>query len=287
MQPPSEVWDRSHRSREEICIPGRSRSKFRIVAPERDSTRVNERIRAAEIMVIGADSEQLGVMTPGDAIVLAEAEGLDLVEVAATSRPPVCRIMDYGKYKYEQKKKAGKPAHSATLKEIKLRPGTDQHDLDFKLNNVRRFLMDGDKVKVTVMFRGREMVHTARGRAQLVEVTKQLGAIAKTENPPRMEGRFMSMILIGDREVIADFKRKEESEKAISDEAAGGTDESPVIDAGPELADATETEPTEPTETDATEIEATETEAAELKPAEEAATQTIDEGQGAEEEAVS
>ena len=238
-------------------------------------------------MVIGADSEQLGVMTPGDAIVLAEAEGLDLVEVAATSRPPVCRIMDYGKYKYEQKKKAGKPAHSATLKEIKLRPGTDQHDLDFKLNNVRRFLMDGDKVKVTVMFRGREMVHTARGRAQLVEVTKQLGAIAKTENPPRMEGRFMSMILIGDREVIADFKRKEESEKAISDEAAGGTDESPVIDAGPELADATETEPTEPTETDATEIEATETEAAELKPAEEAATQTIDEGQGAEEEAVS
>ena len=248
---------------------------------------MNERIRAAEIMVIGADSEQLGVMTPGDAIVLAEAEGLDLVEVAATSRPPVCRIMDYGKYKYEQKKKAGKPAHSATLKEIKLRPGTDQHDLNFKLNNVRRFLMDGDKVKVTVMFRGREMVHTARGRAQLVEVTKQLGAIAKTENPPRMEGRFMSMILIGDREVIADFKRKEESEKAISDEAAGGTDESPVIDAGPELADATETEPTEPTETDATEIEATETEAAELKPVEEAATQTIDEGQGAEEEAVS
>jgi translation initiation factor IF-3 len=274
MQPPSEVWDRSHRSREEICIPGRSRSKFRIVAPERDSTRVNERIRAAEIMVIGADSEQLGVMTPGDAIVLAEAEGLDLVEVAATSRPPVCRIMDYGKYKYEQKKKAGKPAHSATLKEIKLRPGTDQHDLDFKLNNVRRFLMDGDKVKVTVMFRGREMVHTARGRAQLVEVTKQLGAIAKTENPPRMEGRFMSMILIGDREVIADFKRKEESEKAISDEAAGGTEESPVIDAGPELADATETEPTE-------------TAAAEIKPIEEAATQIVDEGQGAEEEAVS
>ncbi|HIL81421.1 MAG TPA: translation initiation factor IF-3 [Myxococcales bacterium] len=165
-------------------------------------------------MVIGIDSEQLGVMTPADALVLAEAAGLDLVEVAATSRPPVCRIMDYGKYKYEQKKKAGKPAHSATLKEIKLRPGTDQHDLNFKLNNVRRFLMDGDKVKVTVMFRGREMVHTARGRAQLVEVTKQLGPIAKTENPPRMEGRFMSMILIGDREVIADLKRKEEAEKA-------------------------------------------------------------------------
>ena len=280
MLPPSGVWDRSDRSLEEICIPGRSRSKFRIVAPERDSTRVNERIRAAEIMVIGADSEQLGVMTPGDAIVLAEAEGLDLVEVAATSRPPVCRIMDYGKYTYEQKKKAGKPAHSATLKEIKLRPGTDQHDLDFKLNNVRRFLMDGDKVKVTVMFRGREMVHTARGRAQLVEVTKQLGPIAKTENPPRMEGRFMSMILIGDREVIADVKRKEESEKAVSDQAAAGTDESQAIEASPELADATETEPTEteptetePTETEPTETEPTETEATETEPTEEAATQ--------------
>lgn len=175
-------------------------------------------------MVIGADGEQLGVMTPPAAIVLAEAEGLDLVEVAANSRPPVCRIMDYGKYKYEQKKKAGKPAHSATLKEIKLRPGTDQHDLNFKLNNVRKFLMEGDKVKVTVMFRGREMVHTARGRTQLTEVTKQLGAIAKMENSPRMEGRFMSMILVGDREVIADLKRKEEAERA----AAPASDESPV-----------------------------------------------------------
>jgi len=219
-QRPSGAWDRSHRSLEESRIPGRSRSKFRIVAPERDATRVNERIRAAEIMVIGADGEQLGVMVPAEALVLAEEEGLDLVEVAATSRPPVCRIMDYGKYKYEQKKKAGKPAHSATLKEIKLRPGTDQHDLNFKLNNVRKFLMEGDKVKVTVMFRGREMVHTARGRAQLVEVTKQLGSIAKMENPPRMEGRFMSMILVGDREVVADLKRKEDAEKAVATEAS-------------------------------------------------------------------
>ena len=194
---------------------------------------MNERIRAAEIMVIGMDSEQLGVMTPADAIVLAEAAGLDLVEVAATSRPPVCRIMDYGKYKYEQKKKAGKPAHSATLKEIKMRPGTDQHDLNFKLNNVRRFLMDGDKVKVTVMFRGREMVHTARGRAQLVEVTKQLGPIAKTENPPRMEGRFMSMILVGDREVVADLKRKEEAEKAeaLKDSAVAGAEAEAKVEA--------------------------------------------------------
>lgn len=194
-------------------------------------------------MVIGADGEQLGVMAPADALALAEEEGFDLVEVAASSRPPVCRIMDYGKYKYEQKKKAGKPAHSATLKEIKLRPGTDQHDLNFKLNNVRRFLMDGDKVKVTVMFRGREMVHTARGRVQLAEVTKQLGSIAKTENPPRMEGRFMSMILVGDREVIADLKRQEEAKKlAETDGAEGATGDVSEVSPQPDMEQAGEGE---------------------------------------------
>ncbi|MBW2384756.1 MAG: translation initiation factor IF-3 [Deltaproteobacteria bacterium] len=192
-----------------------------MVQPERDTTRVNERIRVREVRVIGANSEQLGVMTPEEALVMAREEGLDLVEVAATSRPPVCRIMDYGRYKYEQKKKSSKgaKAHSATLKEVKLRPGTDQHDLNFKVNNVRRFLMDGDKVKVTVMFRGREMVHKSRGRRQLEEVTKQLGSIAKMENPPRMEGRFMSMILIGDREVIAEVRRKEKREAEGAEQA--------------------------------------------------------------------
>ncbi len=184
------------------------RSKFRIVAPERDATRVNERIRVREVRVIGADGEQLGVMSPEEALAIAREGGLDLVEVAANSRPPVCRIMDYGKYKYEQKKKnASKKSHSATLKEVKLRPGTDQHDLNFKLNNARKFLMEGDKVKVTVMFRGREMVHTYRGREQLNEVVKQLGPIAKVESLPRMEGRFMSMILVADREAVAEAKR--------------------------------------------------------------------------------
>jgi len=175
-----------------------------------------------EVRVIGADSEQLGVMTPEEALRLAREEGLDLVEVAANSRPPVCRIMDYGKYKYEQKKKhAGKnkQAHAATLKEVKLRPGTDQHDLNFKLNNVRRFLLEGDKVKVTVMFRGREMVHTERGRDQLNEVIKQLAGIAKMENAPRMEGRFMSMILVGDREAVAELRRQEEKAAAAAAKA--------------------------------------------------------------------
>ncbi|MEZ4330483.1 MAG: translation initiation factor IF-3 [Myxococcota bacterium] len=199
------------------------------MAPERDTVRVNERIRVREVRVIGADGEQLGVMPPEEALAIAREGGLDLVEVAANSRPPVCRIMDYGKYKYEQKKKsASKKSHAATLKEVKLRPGTDQHDLNFKLNNARKFLMEGDKVKITVMFRGREMVHTYRGRDQLDEVLKQLGSIAKVESTPRMEGRFMSMIVIPDRDAIAEYRRQqgitaaaegEEREADHSDEA--------------------------------------------------------------------
>ena len=173
---------------------------------------MNERIRVREVRVIGADGEQLGVMPPEAALDIAREDGLDLVEVAANSRPPVCRIMDYGKFKYEQKKKgANKKTQSASLKEVKLRPGTDQHDLNFKLGNARKFLMAGDKVKVTVMFRGREMVHTYRGREQLNTVIEQLGPIAKVESTPRMEGRFMSMILVADREAVAEAKRAEEA----------------------------------------------------------------------------
>jgi translation initiation factor IF-3 len=217
------------------------------VAPEKDTIRVNERIRVREIRVIGADAEQLGVMSPEDALVLAQEAGLDLVEVAADSRPPVCRIMDYGKYKYEQKKKrSSKQSHSATLKEVKLRPGTDLHDLNFKMNNVRRFLIDGDKVKVTVMFRGREMVHTSRGRAQLQEMVKQLGSIAKMENPPRMEGRFMSMILVGDREAIAEAKRKEEDAKKAAAEVA--TDETAEVPSAEAVQPTKPVQPTQPTQ---------------------------------------
>jgi len=199
------------------------------VAPERDTVRVNENIRVREVRVIGADGEQLGVMTPEVAIEQAKESGLDLVEVAANSRPPVCRIMDYGRYKYEQKKKKtgkNRQAHTASLKEVKLRPGTDMHDLNFKLNNARRFLMDGDKVKVTVMFRGREMVHRGRGRDQLDKVASLLKPLAKMENPPRMEGRFMSMILIADREAVAEAKRAEEAQaQALVDAEKGESEE--------------------------------------------------------------
>ena len=188
---------------------------------------MNERIRVREVRVIGADSEQLGVMTPEEALVKAREVGLDLVEVAANSKPPVCRIMDYGRYKYEQKKKRtgqNKKAHAAALKEVKLRPGTDVHDLGFKLENARKFLLEGDKVKVTVMFRGREMVHTNRGRQQLQEVLKQLTPLAKLENPPRMEGRFMSMILVGDREAIAEARREAEAAEGAPEETVAGAE---------------------------------------------------------------
>ena len=174
-------------------------------------TRINERIREPQVRVIGSDGEQLGVMTAEDALARAVDVGLDLVEVAPGSAPPVCRIMDYGRYKYEQKKKAGKgKGHAASLKEIKLRPRTDDHDLATKLKKVRRFLMEGDKVKVTVMYRGREMVHRQLGRKQLDRVTEMLGLLATVENPPRMEGRFLSMILVPNREGVAEARKQEE-----------------------------------------------------------------------------
>jgi len=186
--------------------------------------------------VIGMNGEQLGIMTPEAAMNQAAEDGLDLVEVAPNSKPPVCRIMDYGRYKYEQKKKSGKSkGHAATLKEVKLRPGTDLHDLEFKLRNVKRFLMEGDKVKITVMFRGREMVHTYRGRQQLNQVVEHLKPIAKLENPPRMEGRFMSMILVADREAVADAKKAAEE----AAKAEGGDDASSAEAAGAEAPEAT------------------------------------------------
>ncbi len=167
----------------------------------------------------------MGVMPPEQGIELAREVGLDLVEVAPNASPPVCRIMDYGRYKYEQKKKAGKSkGHSASLKEIKMRPRTDSHDLEFKLKNARKFLMDGDKVKITVMFRGREIVHRDLGHQQLRVVQKLLGNLAAVENPPRMEGRFLSMIMVPNREGVAEARKAMEAEEAAEAESAPETE---------------------------------------------------------------
>ena len=199
---------------------------------------MNELIISSEIRVIADDGEQLGVMTPSDALARAQEVGLDLVEVAPGSKPPVCRIMDYGRYKYERKKKMGKnKGHTASLKEVKLRPRTDQHDLDFKLKNARRFLVDGDKVKVTVMYRGREMVHREFGYRQLTHVKELLSDIANVENPPRMEGRFLSMILVPNREAIAEVRRLHASGKAAGEEGPGAGAEAVPPTAG-DLGDA-------------------------------------------------
>jgi translation initiation factor IF-3 len=155
-------------------------------------------IRAREVRVIGQEGGQLGIMAAQEAIQLAEEQGLDLVEVAPEARPPVCRIMDYGKYKYQQSKRlqqAKKKQKIISVKEIKLRPKTEEHDYQFKTQHVRRFLQDGHKTKVTVVFRGREMAHTELGRQMLDRVTVDLQDVGSVEQTPRQEGRNMTMVL--------------------------------------------------------------------------------------------
>ena len=164
-----------------------------------DGTRRNEMIRAREVRVIGADGEQLGILQRNDAIALAQEAGLDLVEVAATSEPPVCRIMDFGKFRYEQQKKkqeAKKRQTVVQIKEIKVRPKTDDHDYETKLRHIRRFLEGGDRCKITVFFRGREIVHKDRGQDILARVVEDLADIAKVEQEPRAEGRTLQMLLV-------------------------------------------------------------------------------------------
>ena len=163
-----------------------------------DGVRRNGQIRAREVRVIGADSEQLGILGRNDAIALAREHGLDLVEVAAAADPPVCRIMDYGKFKYETQKKkqeAKKRQTIVQIKEIKVRPKTDDHDFETKVRHIRRFLEDGDRVKVTVFFRGREIVHKDRGLAILERIISDVKEVGKVEQEPKAEGRTLQMLL--------------------------------------------------------------------------------------------
>ncbi|MDR2819545.1 MAG: translation initiation factor IF-3 [Desulfovibrio sp.] len=164
-----------------------------------DSVRRNELIRARELRVIGADGEQLGILQRADAIALAKEAGLDLVEVASTSEPPVCRIMDYGKFKYEQQKKkqeAKKRQTVVQIKEIKVRPKTDDHDYETKMRHVRRFLEEGDRCKISVFFRGREIVHKDRGLSILERVVQDLADVARVDQEPHAEGRTLQMLLV-------------------------------------------------------------------------------------------
>jgi len=166
-----------------------------------EKVRVNEMIRVKQVRVIDESGEQLGIMSPRDAIREAEERGLDLVEVAAQVSPPVCRIMDYGKYRYQQSKRAKearKHQHQVTVKEIKYRPKIDPHDFEFKTNHVRAFLEEGDKVKVTIMFRGREMAHAEFGRdllVRIVDATKDIGQPDIDPVRSRIEGRNMTLVI--------------------------------------------------------------------------------------------
>jgi translation initiation factor IF-3 len=160
--------------------------------------RINDRIRAPEIRLIGADGENVGVVTPARAMQLAEEAGLDLVEISPSAVPPVCKIMDFGKFKYETQKKeaeARKKQKIIEIKEVKFRPNTDTHDYEVKMRNVVRFLEDGDKVKVTLRFRGREMAHQDLGRNLLDRVAEDVKEIGKVESFPRVEGRQMVMMI--------------------------------------------------------------------------------------------
>ncbi|WP_444455751.1 translation initiation factor IF-3 [Rhodobacter capsulatus] len=159
---------------------------------------MNERIRAPEIRLIGADGENVGVVTPARAMQMAEEAGLDLVEISPTAVPPVCKIMDFGKFKYEQQKKeaeARKKQKVIEIKEIKFRPGTDTHDYEVKMRSVMKFLEEGDKVKVTLRFRGREMAHQQLGMELLNRVVGDVGDAGKVESMPKLEGRQMVMMI--------------------------------------------------------------------------------------------
>ena len=174
--------------------------------PERDQTRINERIRVPEVRLIDDAGQQVGIMKTSEALARAQERDLDLVEVAPEARPPVCRILDYSKYKYEQAQKqkaARKHQQQIVIREIKLRPKIAQHDYDTKKGHVLRFLNHKDKVKVTIMFRGREMAHPERGEMLLNRLVEDLGDVAVVDQRPQQDGRNMTMLLSPSKAILA------------------------------------------------------------------------------------
>ena len=189
--------------------------------------RTNRRIKAREVRVIGSGGEQLGVLTIDQALAKAQEEGMDLVEVSPLAKPPVCKIMDYGKFKYLEKKKqneAKKNQVVVLLKEVKFRPRTEEHDYNVKIKKVREFLEDANKARITVMFRGREMTHRELGQRVLQDIIEDLKDMAVIESVPRMEGRQMFMILAPNPKMLqAQRSRAEAAAKAAAKAADGAT----------------------------------------------------------------
>ncbi|MFG0285437.1 MAG: translation initiation factor IF-3 [Phycisphaerales bacterium JB039] len=202
-----------------------ARRRFYREAGPVQRTRVNHMIRISPVRLIGPDNEQIGVIETSEAMRMAQEAGLDLVEVVANSRPPVCKIMDYGKYKYELSKKDQKSRSSskqAELKEIRLGRSVkiDPHDVQIRVDQARRFLMDGHKVQITQRFRGREMMHKELGLERLAEIVEDLSDVSKVEIPPRLLGRQASITLAPDKAKIEAIKRKQSKEEAAQAESA-------------------------------------------------------------------
>jgi len=165
---------------------------------EQSGPRINDQIRAREVRLIDENGQNVGITSKFDALARAQDVGLDLVEISPDAEPPVCKILDFGKYKFQEQKKAAEARKNqkvVELKEIKMRPGIDDHDYDVKMRSIRRFFDEGDKVKITLRFRGREMAHSQLGMAVLQRVKSDLETIAKVESEPRFEGRQMVMVL--------------------------------------------------------------------------------------------
>jgi translation initiation factor IF-3 len=213
--------------------------------PERDLTRTNERIRVPEVRLVGEDGKQIGVIKTSEALAYAQERDLDLVEVAPDARPPVCRVLDYSKFKYEQAQKqkaARKHQQQITIREIKFRPKIAQNDYDTKKGHVKRFLLGRDRVKVTIMFRGREVTHPERGTALLERLAGELSEVAIVEQTPLQDGRNMTMMLAPSKSVLAGEKDGKAPEGDAAQAPKGGrngrhNDAPDTADSAPDAAD--------------------------------------------------
>ncbi|HEV7364151.1 MAG TPA: translation initiation factor IF-3 [Solirubrobacteraceae bacterium] len=240
--------------------------------PERDPTRINERIRVPEVRLIGDDGSQIGVIKTDEALRIARDRDLDLVEVAPEARPPVCRVLDYSKYKYEQEQKqkqARKHQQQITVREIKFRPKIAQHDYETKKGHVERFLRHQDKVKVTIMFRGREVTHPERGEMILTRLADELAELAVVEQRPIQDGRNMTMMLAPAKAAGSDAKPAK-AEAGASGSDGGDQDAKPddakAEDAKPEDAKAEDAKPEDAKAEDADEAKPAKAAAAGAKP---------------------
>jgi translation initiation factor IF-3 len=247
----------------------RAHKECKAIAAPNDEPRINDRIRAREVRLVGSDGEQIGIKPLSEALNIARASGLDLVEVADQANPPVCRIMDYGKYKYEaaqRAKESRRKSSNISVKEMKYRPKIGKGDFDTKTRKVEKFLGEGHKVKVTIMFRGREMQHPELGRKILNRVADTVVHVGKVEFHPRQDGRNMVMVLAPDKQAQARHEKakKKEAAEAEAAEAAAAEVESEVevpieveadvvVEAPAETADVVDESPSDETDNDKTE----------------------------------